>query len=111
MAIPTPLCSDSQWDLLRKILLGLPDIVPAPPVASTLQSGSQAIASGADVACVIFPTPFVGIPNVVATLSRDAADPVMELNIDEDSITATGFCVTLGGTTINANYVIQWMAN
>lgn len=108
MAHQIPACNDSQWDLLRKILLTLNE---TPTSVSTLQSGSQAIADGVDVACVIFPTPFVGIPNVVATLSRDAVDPVMELNIDEDSITATGFCVTLGGTTINANYVIQWMAN
>lgn len=154
MAIEVPGCCDGPNELLRKILLSLPELangqggnpiqvsdegviltpavisfnfvgagvtattsgndvtVTVPAAAtSTLQSGSQAIGNGLDTVSVVFPVAFAAIPAVVATVSRPAADPLIDWNIDEASITVNGFTASLGATTPNGNYKLKWMAN
>ena len=154
MAIQTPGCCDSEWQLLYKILQSLPDIstggggsdisvsdegvlltsgvtsfdfvgagVTATAVgnavtvtiagggAGTLQSGSQDIGSGVDTISVVFPVAYAAAPVVVATMSRPAAENLIELNIDQASITVAGFTASLSSTTASANYKIKWMAN
>lgn len=78
---------------------------------ANLQSGSQAIGSGLDTVSVVFPVAYAAVPTVVVSLSRPAADPIMEVNIDEASITVNGFTASLGGTTVDANYRLKWMAS
>lgn len=109
MAIPIPGCSDGPTDLLRKILIGLPEIVISGG-SGDCQSGSQAIGNGLDTVSVVFPTPFAVAPVVVVSISRPAADPLIEVNIDEASITVLGFTASLGATTPNADYRLKWMA-
>lgn len=77
---------------------------------STLQSGSQAIGTGVDTISVVFPTPFSVAPVVVATMSRPVAESLIELNIDEASITALGFTASLSASTGSVNYRLKWMA-
>lgn len=153
MAIQSPGCCDTEWQLLYKILASLPSIgsgggsaltikdegttlttaatsinfagagVTATNVgaavtvtipggtASTLQSGSQAIGNGVDTISVIFPVAYAAAPTVVACISRPVAENMVELNIDEASITTTGFTASLSAATGTANYKIKWMAN
>lgn len=80
-------------------------------ITTGLQSGSQVIGAGVDTISVVFPTPFTSIPDVVATMSRPAAEPLVELNIDEASITVAGFTASLGAITPSANYRLKWMAH
>ena len=152
MAIEVPGCCDGPNELLRKILLSLPDIaggggnpiqvsddgtiltpavisfnfvgagvtatasgndvtVTVPGATSTLQAGSEAIGNGLDTVSVVFPVAYAAIPVVTATVSRPVADPLIDWNIDEASITVNGFTASLGATTPNGNYKLKWMAN
>lgn len=154
MAIQTPSCSDSEWQLLFKILQSLPDIstggggsaiivqdegvqltaalaqlnfvgagVTATAVgndvtvtvpgssAGTLQSGAQAIAAGGFVVTVVFPVAFVGVPKVVCTMSRPSGSALIQLNINSETILATGFTARLSAMTPDATYILQWMAH
>lgn len=77
---------------------------------STLQSGSEAIGSGVDTISVVFPTAFGVIPNVVVSISRPVAENMIEVNIDEASISGAGFTCSLGAATGSANYKLKWMA-
>lgn len=77
---------------------------------ATLQAGSQVIGSGVDTISVVFGTPFASPPVVVATMSRPVAENMIELNIDEASITVAGFTASLSSTTGSANYRLKWMA-
>lgn len=109
MPIQVPECCDSQYELIRKILLSLPSISGGGGDES-LESGSERVVNGSSTLCIVFPTPFTSIPNIVVSLSRNVSDPVLEINIDEDSITVNGFCVTLSGAVTTENYVVHWMA-
>lgn len=80
-------------------------------VNTTLQSGSQNIGSGVSTISVVFGTPFLSVPDVVVSISRPAAEPLIDVNIDEASITVNGFTASLGATTDTANYKLKWMAN
>lgn len=153
MAIPEPSCCDGPNELLRKILLGLPEIgggsgsaisvenegvqltagvtnfdfvgagVTATAVgndvtvtiagatSSNVQSGTQNIGNNVDTISVVFPVAFAGIPEVVLTISRPAAENLIYANIDEASITANGFTATLSGSTTSANFKLKWFAN
>lgn len=75
-----------------------------------LQAGSQAIGSGVDTISVVFPTVMTGVPVVLASMSRPAAEDLIFINIDEASITAAGFTASLSSTTGSANYRMKWMA-
>jgi len=110
MAIPEPSCCDGPNELLRKILLGLPDISGGGG-SGNVQSGSQAIGSGVDTISVVFPVAYSGVPDVVISISRPVAENLIQANIDEASITTTGFTASLSATTGTANYRIKWMAN
>lgn len=77
---------------------------------TTLQAGSQVIGSGVETISVVFPTPFAVAPVVVATISRPVAEGLIEVNIDEASITVAGFTASLSATTPSANYRLKWMA-
>jgi len=107
----TPKCCDTQWELIYKILLSLPDIVPIPPTPSTLQTGVQSIGSGVSTISVVFPTAYASAPTVLGSISRPVAEDLIMMNIDQASITTTGFTATLSGTTTSANYKLNWMAN
>lgn len=79
---------------------------------STFRSGSQAIGVGVDTISVVFVPALAGVPTaVVATISRPVADGIIEVNIDDASITAAGFTASLAGTTPTANYKLKWFAN
>lgn len=148
MAIQTPGCCDSEWQLLYKILQSLPDIsgggggtgdVVGPAVAvnndialfdgvtgklikdsgvlisslvtnTTLQAASQDIGNGVDTISVVFGTAFAAAPVVVGTISRPVAENLIEVNIDQASITTLGFTASLSATTGSANYKLKWMA-
>lgn len=76
------------------------------------QGGTQAIGLGVDTISVVFAPAFAVAPvSVVATISRPAAEGLIEVNIDKASITAAGFTATLSATTPSANYNINWMAS
>lgn len=76
------------------------------------QGGTQAIGLGVDTISVVFAPAFAVAPvSVVATISRPAAEGLIETNIDKASITAAGFTATLSATTPSANYNINWMAS
>lgn len=77
----------------------------------SLQSGSEPIGNGLDTVTVVFPIPFTVPPNVVAIISRTSGDPVIDVDLDQDSITTTGFDAKLASVTPNADYFLQWMAN
>lgn len=111
MAFQTPACNDSQWELLFKILQSLPSISTGGGTTSTLQSGQQAIANGADTVSVVFPTVFAAVPDVTVTISRPSGEALIPVNINQDSLTVTGFTAELGGTTPSGNYFIHWFAN
>lgn len=150
MAIQTPACCDTEWQLLYKILLSLPSIggggssisvsdegtllttgvtsfnfvgsgVVATNVgnavtvtvsgSSTLQSGSQDIGSTVDTISVVFPIAYAAAPTVIASMSRPVAENLIYANIDQASITTTGFTASLSSTTGSANYKIKWIAN
>lgn len=145
MPIEIPGCNDSERELLFKILLSLPEIVPSgggdvfgpgsssngdiaifvgasgkiiadsgvniSDVTLGLQSGSQAIGAGVDTIAVVFPTPFTAVPDVVVSISRPVAEGLIDVNIDEASITVAGFTASLGATTPSANFRLKWMAH
>lgn len=78
--------------------------------ATDIQAGSQNIGSGVDTISVVFPVAFAVAPVVVASMSRPVAEGLIEFNIDQASITTTGFTASLGATTGSANYKLKWMA-
>lgn len=77
---------------------------------TSFQAGSQAIGSGVDTISVVFPTAFAVAPVVVASISRPVAEGLIQVNIDEASITTLGFTASLSATTGSANYRLKWMA-
>jgi hypothetical protein len=97
----------TEWDLLKLILEELENLAPS----TTIQSGSKAIGSGVDTVTVTFPEVFDHVPDVVVSISRPAAEDLIDVNIDEASISATGFTVSLGTHTGSANYKLKWIAN
>lgn len=111
MAVPEPGCCDGPNELLRKILLGLAEISISGGGTGTLQSGSQNIGSGVDTISVTFPVAFAATPDVVLTISRPAAEDLIQVNIDDASLTTTGFTASLSATTGSANYKLKWFAN
>lgn len=154
MAIQTPACNDSEWQLLFKILQSLPDIstggggsdiivqdegvqltaalaqmnfvgagVTATAVgnnvtvtvpgssAGVLQSGAQAIGAGVFTVVVVFPIVFAGVPKVVCTMSRPTGGAAIQLNINSETILATGFSARLTAMTPDATYIMQWHAH
>lgn len=121
MAVPNGCyCNASEWDLLVMILEQdqatfdrMQQVIQVIQEngGSTLQSGSQDIPLGVDTVSVVFPVAFASVPDIVATMSRPVAEGLIELNIDEASITVNGFTASLGATTGSANYKLKWMAN
>lgn len=77
---------------------------------SDIESGSQAIANGAGTVSVVFPVAFAGVPNVVVTISRPANGDLLQVNLDENSITAAGFTAAFSDVTPNGNYLLKWIA-
>lgn len=118
----TPNPSDrSRW-LLFRILTRLNEIqgIAGPvgptgptgaPGVSTRQSGKQAIGSGVDFVSVTFAIAFASAPVVTGTIGRNAGDSTLTANIDQDSISTTGFTVHFSSTTDNANYKFNWTAD
>lgn len=80
-------------------------------VTPTIQKKSQAIGSGVDAISVVFPSAFASAPVVVASVSRPAGSDMIFVNIDEASITTTGFTAQLSSTTPDANYKLKWFAD
>lgn len=112
MAIQTPSCNDSQWQLLFKILESLPDISTGGGGSNgTIQSGAQAIGSGIGNVAVIFPVAFASAPHVVCTVSRPAGGALIQVNVNSDQILTTGFGARLSALTPNATYILQWHAH
>lgn len=85
--------------------------VTVPGATSTLQAGSQAVTNGLDTVSVVFPVAYAAIPVVVASISRPVAESLIQVNIDEASITVAGFTASLSGAVGSANYKLKWMAN
>ena len=110
MPIQTPSCCDTQYQLIFKILESLP-FISGGGGTSTLQSGSQNIGSGVETISVVFPVAFAATPDVVISISRPVDENLIYANIDDASLTATGFTVSLGAATGSANYKLKWMAN
>lgn len=90
---------------------GAGNLTLQPATVSALQSGSEAVANGTDTVTVVFPSAFVGTPSVVVTVSRPLGEFLIYANIDDASLTATGFTASLSGTVTSANYKLKWMAN
>lgn len=107
MAIQTPGCCDTEWQLLYKILQSLPDIGGG----GNVQSGQEPIANGAESVSVTFLTAYDVAPDVVVTISRPSGENLITVNVDSDSVTTTGFSASLGAATGSGNYVLNWMAN
>lgn len=80
-------------------------------ITTGLQSGSQAIGAGVDTISVVFPVAFTAVPDVVVSISRPVAEGLIDVNIDEASITVAGFTASLGATTPTANFRLKWFAH
>jgi small ligand-binding sensory domain FIST len=74
-------------------------------------AGSQAITINNDTVSVVFSAPFATVPVVVANASRPVAEPIIDANIDEASITVNGFTASLGAAPASGNYKLKWMAH
>jgi hypothetical protein len=106
MSFPTPSCCDTEWQLIYKILLGLPEIGGG----SDVEAGSHAISNGASSVSVVFPTPFASAPVVNATVMRPAGNNNVYCDIDTASVTVLGFTATLSSAAPNGNYKLNWIA-
>lgn len=89
----------------------LADIANGGGSAASLQVGSQAITNGQNTVTVTFSTTFASTPVVVATVSRISGDPDVYCDVNQDSISTTGFIATLSASVPNGNYKLTWMAS
>lgn len=83
---------------------------PSSGMTGVVQAGNQAIGSGVDTVSVVFPVSFASAPSVIASISRPVGEDLIDVNIDQASITTVGFTASLGATTPTANYRIEWTA-
>lgn len=105
---------DTQQRLLFKIaqILNLPGFggssIAGAPVE--MDRGVNSISNGGSTVSVVFNRTFGSIPSVVASISRNAGDPLVLVNVNRDSVTTVGFTAELSGPVPNGNYKIDWRA-
>lgn len=107
-------CGDSIWDLLKKILDRLNEMTGGGGGGggtSNAVMGEQSIGIGVDFVDVVFAVPFASAPHVVASISRPAGQFLIEMNVNQDSITAAGFRAELSATTPTTDFVIHYVAS
>lgn len=107
----SPGCCATEWELLYNIALNIANGSGGGGGSGTVQTGNKAIGSGVDTISVTFATPFASAPSVIVSLSRPVGESIIDVNVDQASITTTGFTASLGSTTPDANYKINWIAN
>lgn len=113
-------CGMSELDILKLIFESdqaifdrLSQVISAAAAGGAsccAEAGIQALVNGSDTVSVVFPVPFASPPVVLVTISRNAALPLIDANVDRLSVTALGFSATLGAAPVGGDYRLNWMA-
>lgn len=69
------------------------------------------IPSAAESVAVTFSSPFSTTPFVTASLEVEPGDPLIDVQIQKDSVDVNGFTALLGAPTPNANYRLVYQAS
>ena len=93
--------------LKNTLIVGTPT-VPFPPLASI--NGLTVIPSGSNVVTVSFPVTLIGAPTLVIAQPRmpTGLSSTLQGNVDESSITASGFNFILGSVPGDSLHKLQW---
>lgn len=112
-------CGMSQLDILKLILESdtaifdrLSQVITAASSSTSCctEAGINNIANGSDTVSVVFPVPFATVPTIQVSIARPVASPLIDVNIDRDSVTVNGFTASLGGSPASGDYRLHWMA-
>lgn len=79
--------------------------------STTVKGGVTSIPSGATSVTIAFGFTFASAPSVRVTIGRPAGSPLVQANVNTDSITTTGCTVALSVATPDGNYKAEWEAS